>query len=182
MYQRPHDVQIIVHTFQENALVSEWYSMVYQTFQSGLNLDRQLARMIDVNAHPEWVKFLEHLAQFGGDPGNVTIFGQSGGGGKVMVLMAMPRATGLFHRAAVQSAPMLKALTRDYSGQIAVEVMQQLGLPQGSVDQLQHVSVDRLVGAAAEAIAPLDNHRAKASRSWANATGLPRQSSIPAAR
>jgi hypothetical protein len=68
VYQRPHDVQIIVHALQENALVSEWYSMVYQTFQSGLNLDRQLARMIDVNAHPEWVKFLEHLAQFGGDP------------------------------------------------------------------------------------------------------------------
>jgi para-nitrobenzyl esterase len=109
--------------------------------------------LLDLVAVLEWVR--DNIAQFGGDPRNVTIFGQSGGGGKVMALMAMPRATGLFHRAAVQSAPMLKALTRDYSGQIAVEVMQQLGLPQGSVDQLQHVSVDRLVGAAAEAIAKL---------------------------
>ena len=120
--------------------------------------------LLDLVAVLEWVR--DNIAQFGGDPGNVTIFGQSGGGGKVMALMAMPRAAGLFHRAAVQSAPMLKALTRDYSGRIAVEVMRQLGLPQGSVDQLQQVPVDGLVGAAAEAIAKLTPPRPTLHRQY----------------
>src|SRR5581483_8796101 len=49
----------------------------------------------------QWVR--DHAARFGGDPGNVTIFGQSGGGGKVCALMSMPAAKGLFHKAIVQS-------------------------------------------------------------------------------
>jgi para-nitrobenzyl esterase len=109
--------------------------------------------LLDLVAVLEWVR--DNIAQFGGDPSNVTIFGQSGGGGKVMALMGMPRATGLFHRAAVQSAPVLRALPSEYSNQVAVEVMQQLGLSPASVDQLQHVAVDRLVGAAAEAMSKM---------------------------
>ena len=49
----------------------------------------------------EWVR--DNIAAFGGDPGNVTIFGQSGGGAKVSTLMAMPGREGLFHKAIVQS-------------------------------------------------------------------------------
>jgi para-nitrobenzyl esterase len=109
--------------------------------------------LLDLVAVLEWVR--DNIRQFGGDAGNVTIVGQSGGGGKVLALMAVPRAKGLFHRAAVQSGPYLKAQTRDYSGQIATEVLQQLGLSKASVDQLQRVAVDRLVGAAAEAIKKL---------------------------
>ena len=109
--------------------------------------------LLDLVAVLTWVR--DNIAQFGGDPGNVTIFGQSGGGGKVVALMAIPRAKGLFHRAAVQSGPFLKAQTREYSGQIATEVLQQLGVSKASVDQLQHVPVDRLVGAATEAIRKL---------------------------
>jgi para-nitrobenzyl esterase len=109
--------------------------------------------LLDLVAVLAWVR--DNIQQFGGDPGNVTIFGQSGGGGKVLALMAMPSAKGLFHRAAVQSGPFLKAQTRDYSGQIATEVLQQLGVSKGSADQLQRIPVDRLVGAAAEAIRKL---------------------------
>jgi para-nitrobenzyl esterase len=106
--------------------------------------------LLDLVAVLAWVR--DNIVQFGGDPANVTIFGQSGGGGKVLALMAMPRANGLFHRAAVQSGPFLKAETRDYSNQVAMEVIAQLGLSRTSVDQLQRVSVDRLVGAAAQAM------------------------------
>ena len=56
-----------------------------------------------------WVR--DNIAEFGGDPGNVMIFGESGGGGKVSTLMAMPAAAGLFHRAAVQSGSSLTGLT-----------------------------------------------------------------------
>jgi len=59
--------------------------------------------MIDLVAVLEWVR--DNVATFGGDPGSVTIFGQSGGGGKVIALMAMPTAKGSFHRAIVQSGP-----------------------------------------------------------------------------
>src|SRR5262249_42033384 len=59
------------------------------------------AGALDMVAALEWVR--DNIERFGGDPGNVTIFGESGGGGKVCTLMAMPSARGLFHRAIVQS-------------------------------------------------------------------------------
>src|SRR5208337_637545 len=66
------------------------------------------AGMLDIVAALEWVR--ENIANFGGDPGNVTIFGQSGGGGKVGTLMAMPAARGLFHKASIQSGSFLRAV------------------------------------------------------------------------
>jgi para-nitrobenzyl esterase len=57
--------------------------------------------MLDIVASLEWIR--DNIAAFGGDSSNVTIFGQSGGGGKVTTLMAMPSAKGLFHRAIAQS-------------------------------------------------------------------------------
>src|SRR5205814_4262843 len=54
------------------------------------------AGTLDLVAALEWVR--DNIERFGGDPGNITIFGESGGGGKVSVLLAMPKARGLFHR------------------------------------------------------------------------------------
>src|SRR5712692_7259019 len=82
--------------------------------------------MLDLVAVLEWVR--DNIKTFGGDPGNVTIFGQSGGGGKVLALMAMPSAKGLFHRAIVQSGPFLKSLSPDYSGRLAELVVAELSL------------------------------------------------------
>jgi para-nitrobenzyl esterase len=62
-----------------------------------------VAGMLDIIQALEWVK--DNIAAFGGDPGNVTIFGESGGGWKVSLLMAMPGARGLFHKAVIQSGP-----------------------------------------------------------------------------
>src|SRR5439155_6411956 len=59
------------------------------------------AGILDVVTALEWVR--DNIANFGGDPNNVTIFGQSGGAGKVSTLMAMPSAKGLFHKAIIQS-------------------------------------------------------------------------------
>src|SRR5947208_4480928 len=59
------------------------------------------AGVLDLVAALEWVR--DHAGRFGGDPGNVTIFGQSGGGGKVSAMLAMPRANGPIHKAFVQS-------------------------------------------------------------------------------
>ena len=109
--------------------------------------------LLDLVAVLQWVK--DNIAQFGGDPGNVTIFGQSGGGGKVLALMAMPAAKGLFHRVINQSGPFLKFESRDTARAMTEEVLRQLGLGRGDVDKLQDMPVDRLVGAAAEMIKKL---------------------------
>ncbi|MFN3582653.1 carboxylesterase/lipase family protein [Phenylobacterium sp.] len=65
------------------------------------------AGQLDLVLALEWVR--DNIAEFGGDPGNVTVFGQSGGGAKIATLMAMPAASGLFHRAATMSGQQVTA-------------------------------------------------------------------------
>jgi para-nitrobenzyl esterase len=67
--------------------------------------------MLDLVEALHWVR--ANIAAFGGDPENVTIFGQSGGGRKVETLLAMPSAKGLFHRAIVESGATLRIASRD---------------------------------------------------------------------
>ena len=69
------------------------------------------AGMLDLVLALEWVR--DNIGRFGGDPGNVTIFGQSGGGRKVSTLLAMPAARGLFHKAAVFSGSHIRQNTPD---------------------------------------------------------------------
>ena len=65
--------------------------------------------MLDVVQALEWIR--DNIAHFGGDPSNVTIFGESGGGGKVGTLMCMPSAHGLFHKAIIMSGTILIGTT-----------------------------------------------------------------------
>jgi para-nitrobenzyl esterase len=129
------------------------------------------AGLLDLVAVLQWVK--DNIAQFGGDPGNVTIFGQSGGGGKVLCLMAMPSAQGLFHRAIVQSGPYLQFQTRAASREITEEVLRQLGVARADADSLQHMPVDRLAGAGAEAMKKLVPPRPVFRRSFGGAGWQP---------
>jgi len=127
--------------------------------------------LLDLVAVLGWVR--DNIAQFGGDPGNVTIFGQSGGGGKVACLMAMPLAKGLFHRAIIQSGPFLQFESRDTARAMVEEVMHQLGLTRGDVDRLQEIPVDRLVGAAAEMISKLSAPSSVFRRSYGHSGWWP---------
>jgi para-nitrobenzyl esterase len=111
------------------------------------------AGMLDIVAALEWVR--DNIANFGGDPANVMIFGQSGGGGKVNALMAMPAAKGLFHKAAVESGSLMNAAKPEDSAKLGAAVLQQLGLSASQVDQIQSVPVDRLIGAGRAAVASL---------------------------
>lgn len=101
------------------------------------------AGQLDLVAALEWVR--DNIAQFGGDPGNVTIFGESGGGAKVSALMAMPAAKGLFHRASVQSGSSLRAITADAASESARKLLAKLGLTEKQVDQLQSIPADQLL-------------------------------------
>ena len=93
--------------------------------------------MLDQVAVLEWVR--DNISNFGGDPGNVMIFGQSGGGGKVNAMMAMPAAMGLFHRAVVQSGSMLRMGEPEDSTKLAAAVLAQLNLSKSQIDQLQTI-------------------------------------------
>src|SRR5260221_8766535 len=84
------------------------------------------AGMLDLVLALEWVR--DHAARLGGDPGNVTIFGQSGGGGKGSALLAMPAAKGLFHKAIVQSGASVRFAGRERTTRLADAVLEHLGL------------------------------------------------------
>jgi para-nitrobenzyl esterase len=101
---------------------------------------------LDLVAALEWVR--DNIAQFGGDPGNVMIFGESGGGSKVSALLAMPAAKGLFHRASVQSGSGLRVGTAENGTESARRLLANLGLNENQVDELQKIPADKLFAAA----------------------------------
>lgn len=105
------------------------------------------AGMLDLVAALRWVR--DNIAQFGGDPDNVTIFGQSGGGSKVTHLMAMPEARGLFDKAIVQSGAGLTAETRAEAAETAERYLANLGLSREQAPAaLRTLPVERLLEAA----------------------------------
>ncbi len=107
---------------------------------------------LDIIAALEWVR--DNIATFGADPGNVTIFGQSGGGGKVSSLMAMPAAHGLFKRAIVQSGASVKGISRDAASRDAERYLARLNLKPNQADQLLTLPVDQLLKASNEGSGP----------------------------
>jgi para-nitrobenzyl esterase len=107
-----------------------------------------VAGMMDCVLALEWVR--DHIANFGGDPSKVMIFGQSGGGSKVTHLLAMPSARGLFHRAAIQSAGSpLRAVTRECATRAAERMLAQIGLTRKRATELQQVPVEMMLSAQA---------------------------------
>ena len=93
------------------------------------------AGMLDIVAALEWVR--NNIAGFGGDPGNVTIMGQSGGGAKVCTLTAMPSAKGLFHKAVVLSGASTRAGEKEYAETLGSYVLEEAGLTSAQIDRLQ---------------------------------------------
>jgi para-nitrobenzyl esterase len=98
--------------------------------------------MLDIVAVLEWVR--DNIANFGGDPANVTIFGQSGGGGKVSTLMAMPAAKGLFHRAVVQSGSTMRSANAGNATQVAALVLEELGIARRELDKIHSIPTSAL--------------------------------------
>jgi len=119
------------------------------------------AGMLDVVQALRWVQ--RNIAAFGGDPSNVTIFGQSGGASKVAVLMAMPEAKGLFHRAIVQSASSLLRMAPVESAERNTHhFLTTLGLDAKSAGALHTLPTEKLLAAmpaAVKAAGMVDNYR-----------------------
>ena len=104
-----------------------------------------LAGMLDIVAALQWVR--DNIAAFGGDPSNVTIFGESGGGAKVSVLMAMPEAKGLFHKAIIQSGPAVQMANRADGTSTARQMLEQLGLEPSQAGELRDLPAEKILAA-----------------------------------
>lgn len=109
--------------------------------------------MLDIVAMLEWVR--DNISNFGGDPGNVTVFGQSGGGGKVSTLMAMSAGKGLFHRAVVQSGALLRLASFEESARFGHAFLAELNLSKSGIDKIQTMPLDALYAASRSAAAKL---------------------------
>jgi para-nitrobenzyl esterase len=99
--------------------------------------------MLDWVAVLEWVR--ENIASFGGNPDSVTIFGESGGGGKVSALLAMPRAAGLFHRAIIESGPPFQFPDLAKAAETTSKVVSTLGLGEGELDSVLTLDAQKLL-------------------------------------
>ncbi|MBO6081448.1 MAG: carboxylesterase/lipase family protein [Bacteroidales bacterium] len=98
----------------------------------------------------EWVH--KNIEAFGGDPDNVTIFGQSGGGGKVNILMGTPSAKGLFHRGIIESGSMTTLMDPETARAMGREVVGKLGLDAKTIDKIQTIPYSELLAAATDAV------------------------------
>ena len=107
--------------------------------------------MLDIVQALEWIR--DNIKAFGGDPGNVTIFGESGGGGKVGTLMCMPAAKGLFHKAIIMSGTILNVNTKAMTEELGRAVVEQLGFGPDEVDKMKNVPYGELVAAGQRAMA-----------------------------
>lgn len=110
--------------------------------------------MWDIVDSLQWIQ--DNIENFGGDPDNVTVFGQSGGGAKVLALMTSPDAEALFHKGIVQSGATetmgVSFNTQESSTRLAENVLENLGITEENLEDIKTVSVEELETAAAEAL------------------------------
>jgi len=106
-------------------------------------IDAGNAGQLDLILALEWVR--DNIAEFGGNAGNVTIFGHSGGGAKCATLMAMPKANGLFHRVATHSGQQITASRPETATGHALALLKALGLDRSQVDQLRTMPMEQLI-------------------------------------
>jgi para-nitrobenzyl esterase len=140
---RRHDVVVVSITHRLNVFGFAYLAELGgERFAQASN-----AGMKDIIAGLEWIR--DNVASFGGDPGNATIFGQSGGAGKVSTLLGMPAAQGLFHRAIAQSGSAVASMPATVATQNAEGFMGRLGLKSSEVDALQKLPMEQLLGALA---------------------------------
>ena len=107
--------------------------------------------MLDVVQALKWVQ--NNIHKFGGDPRNVTIFGESGGGGKVGTLLCMPPAKGLFHKAIIMSGTILNVNTKAMTEELGEAVLKELGISKDEVDKIKDVPYKDLYDAGQRAMA-----------------------------
>lgn len=149
-----HDVVVVTLNHRLNVLGHLDLSFFGEKYAASGNVG-----MTDIVKALEWVR--DNIASFGGDPDNVTIFGQSGGGGKVTTLMAMPSAKGLFRKAIVESGSITSVMDRKYSQRIGRYTVHNLGLSPLNMEGIETVPYEDLLAAGQKAVAQAREEAAK---------------------
>jgi len=153
-----NDCVVVTHNHRLNVFgylnLAEYSSDYAQSANAG---------MLDCVALLEWVR--DNIERFGGDPANVTVFGESGGGGKVAALLTMPQAKGLFRRAIIQSWPFYPFVKPTDSSAIAAALLSELNIGKMNFTQLQDVPVGRLIDTAAAVLRKMPLNAAR-RMSW----------------
>ena len=141
---RKHGAVVVTVTHRLNALGFLYLAeMGGEKYRQSSNVGMQ-----DIVMALEWVR--DNIDAFGGNPGNVTIFGQSGGGGKTAILTGMPAAKGLFHRAIIQSTLADTAITalEPHEAAAATELLlSRVGVKPAELDKLQQMPAEMLMQA-----------------------------------
>ena len=119
--------------------------------------------MLDIVKALEWIQ--NNIENFGGNPADVTIVGESGGGGKVGTLMCMPAAKGLFHKAIIQSGTLINTMIKEKSQSLGLAVLKNLGRTPNDLEELDTISYMDLVKAGNDAIAEISGPRKPGSPS-----------------
>lgn len=137
-----HDVVVVTLNHRLNVLGYLDLSSFGEKYKHSANLG-----MMDIVKALQWVH--DNIASFGGDPSNVMIFGQSGGGGKVSTLLATPSAKGLFNKAVVESGGAnLTMKTPEQSRPYGEATVRELGLTAATIDKIKEVPYAELLSAA----------------------------------
>ena len=119
------------------------FGHLYLADLCGSNFDGSgIAGTIDIVLALQWVR--DNIEAFGGDAGNATVFGVSGGGRKISVLLGMPEAKGLFHRGIIQSGAHPRGVPRDMANGIAERLLRRAGLKPSEVAKLQAMPVQQV--------------------------------------
>jgi para-nitrobenzyl esterase len=121
--------------------------------------------MLDLVAALRWVR--DNISEFGGDPQQVTIFGESGGGVKIGLLLGMPQAKGLFRSAIIQSGLFPEPIAPETATAATRAFMEKVGAPDGAA--LQALPFERLIGPGTPGSRPAADGRTLVSSPWAQA-------------
>jgi len=147
-------------TYTDGAAVSKRGNVVMVTINHRLNVVGYLhladiageayagsgvAGMLDLVLALEWIQ--DNIEAFGGDPGKVMIFGESGGGAKVSTLLAMPSAKGLFNRAVIESGAALRCVEPKIATATAERILAELNIKANEIDKLQQLPIQQVLDA-----------------------------------
>jgi para-nitrobenzyl esterase len=136
---RHHDAVVVTHNHRLNLFGYLNLAQIGgERYASSGNIG-----MLDIVAVLEWVR--DNISNFGGDPDNLLIYGQSGGGGKVSHLMVMPAAKGLFHRAIVESGSTLRSGSPDAAAEHAAVILEELGISKSDIEKLHSLPTSALM-------------------------------------
>jgi para-nitrobenzyl esterase len=146
---RAGDVVVVTINHRLNVLGYAHLAHLDPAFADASNVGQ-----LDIIAALRWVKNNIHI--FGGDPGRVTIFGQSGGGSKITTLLAMPGAKGLFHRAINMSgASAFSLVPAAQTEPLINQFLKELGIDKANLRKLQEIPPNQLLAAHRKAVATL---------------------------